>query len=61
MPYVPEDCRGGQVSSRRAGLGGNRPGVSTVGLGLHDSNAKDEQIIAELYTFPMVYRANIVR
>jgi hypothetical protein len=37
------------------------PGIATVGLELHDPNAKDEQIIAELYTFPMVYRANIVR
>jgi hypothetical protein len=37
------------------------PGVATVGLELHDPNAKDEQIIAELYSFPLVYRANIVR
>jgi hypothetical protein len=37
------------------------PGVATVGLELHDPNAKDEQIIAELYSFPMVFRANIVR
>jgi len=36
-------------------------GVATVGLELHDPNAKDEQIIAELYTFPIVYRANIIR
>ena len=37
------------------------PGVATVGLELHDPNAKDEQIIAELYTFPLIFRANIVR
>jgi hypothetical protein len=37
------------------------PGVTTVGLELNDPNANDEQIIAELYTFPTVYRANIVR
>jgi hypothetical protein len=37
------------------------PGVATVGLDLHDPNAKDEQITAELYTFPLVYRANVIR
>ena len=37
------------------------PGVVTFGLELHDPNAKDEQIIAELYTFPLIFRANIVR
>ncbi len=37
------------------------PGIATVGLELHDPNAKDEQIIAELYSFPLAYRANIVR
>ena len=37
------------------------PGIATVGLELHDPNAKDEQIIAELYCFPLVYRANIIR
>jgi hypothetical protein len=37
------------------------PGVATVGLELHDPNAKDERIIAELYSFPLVFRANIVR
>jgi hypothetical protein len=37
------------------------PGVVTVGLELNDPNAKDDEIIAELYTFPIVYRANIVR
>jgi hypothetical protein len=37
------------------------PGVTTVGLELHDPNAKDEQIIAELHSFPLVYRANIIR
>jgi hypothetical protein len=36
-------------------------GVATVGLELNNPNAKDDEIIAELYTFPMVYRANIVR
>jgi hypothetical protein len=37
------------------------PGIATVGLELNDPHAKDEQIIAELYTFPIVYRANIIR
>jgi hypothetical protein len=37
------------------------PGFATVGLELNDPHAKDEQIIAELYTFPIVYRANIIR
>jgi hypothetical protein len=37
------------------------PGVTTVGLELNDPNARDEEIMAELYTFPIVYRANIVR
>ena len=37
------------------------PGIATVGLELHDPNAKDEQIIAELHTFPLVFRAHIVR
>jgi hypothetical protein len=37
------------------------PDIASVGLELHDPNAKDEQIIAELYTFPLVYRADIIR
>jgi hypothetical protein len=36
-------------------------GFATFGLELNDPEAKDEQIVAELYTFPTVYRTNIVR
>jgi len=39
----------------------NGPGVSPATLDLTDPNALNEQIIAELYTFPVVYRANIKR
>jgi hypothetical protein len=37
------------------------PGIPTFGLELNNADAEDEQIIAELYTFPIVYRANIIR
>jgi hypothetical protein len=37
------------------------PGVTTVCLELNDPNAKDDEIMAALYTFPVVYRANVVR
>jgi hypothetical protein len=37
------------------------PGVCPNTLDLSDPNAKDEEIIAELYTFPIVYRARICR
>jgi hypothetical protein len=37
------------------------PAVVTAALELYNPNAKDDEIIAELYTFPIVYRANIVR
>jgi hypothetical protein len=36
-------------------------GVEPTGLLLTDPNAPDEQIIAELFTFPTVYRARIHR
>jgi hypothetical protein len=36
-------------------------GVEPTGLQLTDPNAPDEQIIAELFTFPVVYRARIHR
>jgi hypothetical protein len=36
-------------------------GVSPWTLGLTDPHAKDDEIIAELFASPMVYRANIVR
>lgn len=36
-------------------------GVTPAALDLTDPDAPDDQIIAELYTFPMVYRAQIVR
>ena len=37
------------------------PGIATVGLELNNPNAKDDEIMAELYTFPIVYRAKILR
>jgi hypothetical protein len=37
------------------------PGVATAALELNDANAKDEEIVAELYTFPIVYRVRILR
>jgi hypothetical protein len=37
------------------------PGVNTAALELHNPDATDDQIITELYTFPIVYRAKIVR
>lgn len=36
-------------------------GVVTTALDLHNPNAKDDEILSELYTFPMIYRATIVR
>jgi hypothetical protein len=36
-------------------------GVITAALELHNPDATDVQITAELFTFPVVYRANIVR
>jgi hypothetical protein len=36
-------------------------GVTPAALDLTDPNAPDEQIIAELYTYPIVYRARIHR
>lgn len=36
-------------------------GVVTAALELHNPNATNEQITAELFTFPIVYRAKIVR
>lgn len=37
------------------------PDAITAALELHDPNATDDQIIGELFTFPTVYRAKIVR
>jgi hypothetical protein len=37
------------------------PDVAAFGLELNNPCAKDEQIIAGLYTFPVVYSANIIR
>lgn len=37
------------------------PGVITAALELHNPDATDDQITAQLFTFPMVYRAKIVR
>ena len=37
------------------------PGVVTAALALHDPGATDDQITTELFTFPVVYRAKIVR
>jgi hypothetical protein len=37
------------------------PGIVAVGLERNNPDATDEQIIAKLYTFPFVFRANIVR
>jgi hypothetical protein len=37
------------------------PGVNTAALELHNPDATDDQITTELYTFPIVYRAKIVR
>ncbi|MGC1784734.1 MAG: hypothetical protein WA708_19615 [Acidobacteriaceae bacterium] len=37
------------------------PGVTTTALELPNPDATDDQITAELYTFPIVYRARIVR
>ena len=39
----------------------NGDGVEPAGLLLTDPNAPDEQIIAELFTFPVIYRARIHR
>jgi hypothetical protein len=36
-------------------------GVTPAALGLTDPNAPDVQIVAELYTYPIVYRARIHR
>jgi len=36
------------------------PGIVTVGLELNDPDATDEQIVAELHTFPFIYRANSI-
>jgi hypothetical protein len=37
------------------------PGVVTAALDLHDPHAKDDEILSELYTFPIIYCATIVR
>lgn len=37
------------------------PGVCPNTLNLSDPHAKDDEIIAELFTFPIVYRARIRR
>jgi hypothetical protein len=35
--------------------------VNTAALELHDPNATDVQILAEVFTFPTVYRHRIIR
>lgn len=39
----------------------NGPGVCPNILTLSDPHAKDDEIVAEIYTFPIVYRARICR
>jgi len=36
-------------------------GVQSAALGLNDPNAADDEILEELYTFPVIYRARIHR
>jgi hypothetical protein len=37
------------------------PGLTTAALELHDPDATDDEITTELFSLPIVYRANIVR
>ncbi len=58
FPGVVADVRFDEVAGGWAVSG---PSVISVALGLTDPTASDSQIIAELFTFPVVYRAQIHR
>lgn len=57
-PEIVADVRYDRFAGRWAISG---DGVEPAGLFLTDPNAPDEQITAELFTFPVVYRARIYR
>jgi hypothetical protein len=37
------------------------PGITPASLDLKDTGASDDQIMTELYTFPIIYRARVHR
>ena len=58
FPDITADVRYDQIAGTWVVTG---EGVEPFGLDLIDPRAKDDQIIAELSTYPVVYRARIHR